>query len=283
MSWTGIKKAINRVGTQVMLKTGQIDQTVDKEFEYEEKKFRDLETTSINLQKELQVYFKTLKNLTNSQLNISKAVLSFYDDQKNYDKLENTMGSVTQNNLTHHKEFANGYFQIMSYLNNQCLSDLETPYCQTVLNPVSKFNSYYVEINEAIKKRSRKQIDYDFMKSKVKKLAEKSLTGSNINNENKYNEYNEQLKDLKKSYEFLNTQIISELPKLISLRIPFLDPTFESFVKIQLRFFNESYFQLNNLQSILNSKVRYDYINGNLEKKIDDTLNKMNELNIISS
>lgn len=40
MSWNGFKKAINRAGTSVMMKTGQVEKTVDKEFEVEERRYR---------------------------------------------------------------------------------------------------------------------------------------------------------------------------------------------------------------------------------------------------
>ena len=65
MSWIGIKKAINRAGTQVMLKTGHIEQTVDKEFDYQEKRYRAMETNSLKLQKNLRSYLESLRILTN--------------------------------------------------------------------------------------------------------------------------------------------------------------------------------------------------------------------------
>lgn len=40
MSWNGFKKAINRAGTSVMMKTGHVEKTVDKEFEIEERRYR---------------------------------------------------------------------------------------------------------------------------------------------------------------------------------------------------------------------------------------------------
>lgn len=36
-------------------------------------------------------------------------------------------------------------------------------------------------------------------------------------------------------YEALNEQLTTELPQLIDLRVPYLDPSFEALVKIQLR------------------------------------------------
>ncbi|KAK6463674.1 hypothetical protein DFJ63DRAFT_286714 [Scheffersomyces coipomensis] len=262
MSWTGIKKAINRAGTQVLLKTGQMDQTVDKEFEFEEKRYRNMETTSNKLQKELRHYLESLRILTNSQVNIGESLSTYYG----------ILPSQKFNSLSQQ------YYSVMKSLSDKCLSELEYPYNQTVLNPISRFNSYYIEINEAIKKRANKQLDYDAMKNKVKKLIEKPPTNGEY--ETKLSNYQEQLVDLEKTYETLNQQLKTEIPKLINLRIPFLDPSFEAFVKIQLRFFNENYQQLNSLQAKLDAKTREDYIHGRLDKRLDDILGKMRELNI---
>lgn len=37
------------------------------------------------------------------------------------------------------------------------------------------------------------------------------------------------------AYEALNDQLTTEIPQLIDLRVPYLDPSFEALVKIQLR------------------------------------------------
>ena len=39
----------------------------------------------------------------------------------------------------------------------------------------------------------------------------------------------------KEVYETLNEQLTSEIPQLIDFRVPYLDPSFEALVKIQLR------------------------------------------------
>jgi hypothetical protein len=37
------------------------------------------------------------------------------------------------------------------------------------------------------------------------------------------------------AYKSLNDQLTNEIPQLIDLRVPYLDPSFEALVKIQLR------------------------------------------------
>ena len=60
-------------------------------------------------------------------------------------------------------------------------------------------------------------------------------------------------------YEDLNEQLTNELPQLIDLRVPYLDPSFEALVKIQLRFCKEGYERMAQVQQYLEPQVREDY------------------------
>ena len=52
----------------------------------------------------------------------------------------------------------------------------------------------------------------------------------------------------KAGYEQLNEQLTNEIPQLIDLRVPYLDPSFEALVKIQLRFCSEAYSRMAQVQ-----------------------------------
>lgn len=265
MSWTGLKKAINRASTQMLLKTGQMEKTVDKEYEFEEKRFKSMESTSLKLHKELKHYLDSLRIVTQSQANIGEALGSFY-------------GTNDQEPANISQEYSSTMKQLGS-----SIKDLESPYNQTVLNPIARFNSYYIEVNEAIKKRLHKQLDYDSLKNKVRKLIEKPEDKDlGHDSEDKLNEYQEQLVEAQKNFDDLNGQLKHDLPRLINLRIPFLGPSFESFVKIQLRFFMENYEGLVGLQGKLDARSREDFISGRVDKRLDEVLVKMRELNITS-
>lgn len=274
MSWNGIKKAINRAGTQVMMKAGHIDETVDQQYEFEEKRYKVMETNSTKLHKELKHYLESLRILTNAQVNVAEVLKSFYGQED--------LVAARENDGKQANNFSAEYYKVIKQLNDDTLSRLEAPYNQVVLNPLGRFNSYFIEINEAIKKRHHKQLDYDALKSKLQKMIEKPNT-----NEIKHDEYEAKLEstrtDLiksKQTFDSLNDELKAELPKLINLRIPYLNPSFESFIKLQLRYFNENYQGLNELQQKLDTGLRQDYVEGNLEARLDDTLAKMKELNI---
>ncbi|KAJ0288606.1 BAR adaptor protein Hob3 [Colletotrichum noveboracense] len=58
MSWAGFKKNVNRATTQVMMKTGHVEKTNDRDYEVEE---RTMEAASLRLQKEAKGYLDSLR------------------------------------------------------------------------------------------------------------------------------------------------------------------------------------------------------------------------------
>lgn len=61
MSWGGFKKSINRAGTSILQKTGQVDRTVDSEFQDEVARFKQMEKETLELQKEAKAYLDAIR------------------------------------------------------------------------------------------------------------------------------------------------------------------------------------------------------------------------------
>lgn len=61
MSWGGFKKSINRAGTTILQKTGQVDRTVDSEFQDEVARFKQMEKETLALQKEAKAYLDAIR------------------------------------------------------------------------------------------------------------------------------------------------------------------------------------------------------------------------------
>ena len=64
---TGFKKNVNRATTQVMMKTGHVEKTNDRDYEVEERRFRTMEAASLRLQKEAKGYLDSLRGNHPSQ------------------------------------------------------------------------------------------------------------------------------------------------------------------------------------------------------------------------
>lgn len=272
MSWTGIKKAINRAGNQVLVATGRIEHTEDKSFDFEEKRYKEMEVNTNKLQKEFKTYYDHLNTLTTTQLNLAESLGSFYGQVE--------LGAGDAGSKKNVKEFTHEYYQAMRQVNGETAGISQT-YSQTVINPVAKFNLYYFEINQAIKKRKNKQLDYDQMRNRVKKLLENPE--NTVEYEHKLTGNEVELLNVEAEYINLNNQLKDELPKFLNYRIAFLDPSFEAFAKIQYQYFNTNFQILQNLQSKLDPMVRNDFVTGKLDERIDGVLDKMKQLNITSA
>ena len=126
-----------------------------------------------------------------------------------------------------------------------------------------------------IKKRNHKLLDYDATRARVKKLVEKP-----DKDPTKLPRAERESDQAKVAYEALNEQLFTELPQLIDLRVPYLDPSFEALVKIQLRFCAEAYSRMAQVQQFLDADTREQYAQGQLDSRVEEVLGEIRELSI---
>lgn len=218
-----------------------------------------MEKAATQLQKEAKSYLDSLRAMTASQTRIAETIDAFYGD------------SGTRDGVSGY------YLQAVQELDSETVKALDGPFRETVLEPITRFCSYFSDINEAIKKRNHKLMDYDSLRAKVRRLTEKPS-----DDVTKLPRLEKELSMAKDLYEQLNNQLTSELPQLIDLRVPYLDPSFEALVKIQLRFCTESYTRLAQIQQYLDASTRDEYANGQLDSKVEQVLLNMKDLSIAS-
>ncbi len=126
-----------------------------------------------------------------------------------------------------------------------------------------------------IKKRNHKQLDYDNLRAKVKKLVEKPDKDAT-----KLPRAEKEAEQAKVVYEQLNEQLHTELPQLIDLRVPYLDPSFEALVKIQMRFSAEAYSRMAQVQQYLDPETREEYASGQMDQSVESILQQIRDLSI---
>jgi len=144
-----------------------------------------------------------------------------------------------------------------------------------VLEPISRFCAYFPDINECIKKRQHKLTDYDGLRARVKKLTEKP-----DKDVTKLPTAEREAEMARQAYETINVQLQDEIPQLIDLRVPYLDPSFEALVKIQLRFCAEAYSRMAQVQQYLDKDTREQYASGNLDARVEEVLQEIRGLSI---
>ncbi|KAI9810560.1 MAG: BAR adaptor protein Hob3 [Phylliscum demangeonii] len=257
---SGFKKNVNRATTQVMMKTGHVEKTNDRDYEAEERRFRTMESAALNLQKASKGYLDSLRAMTASQMRIAETVDTFFGDAGGRNAV------------------SRAYKQAVEDLDAETIKSLDGPYRTTVLEPIARFCNYFPDINECIKKRNHKLLDYDALRAKVKKLSEKPDKDAS-----KLPRAEREADAGRQAYEALNEQLATDLPALIDLRVPYLDPSFEALVKIQLRFCTEAYARMAQVQEHLDPEAREDYAEGRLEERVDAILNEIRGLTIAES
>lgn len=116
------------------------------------------------------------------------------------------------------------------------------------------------------------------MRAKVKKLVEKPDKDAT-----KLPRAEKEAEMARAAYEQLNEQLHTELPQLLDLRVPYLDPSFEALVKIQMKFCSEAYSQMANVQQHLDEDVREKYASGALDNSVEQILQEIRDLSISGS
>ena len=87
----------------------------------------------------------------------------------------------------------------------------------------------------------------------------------------------------KEVYEQINGQLISELPKLNDIKVPYLDPSFEALVRCQLRYAREAREQLDNLDQYFEHSTGEGFANvadQSCDARINQILENMKDLSI---
>lgn len=216
-----------------------------------------METASNKLQREAKGYLDSLRAMTASQMRIAETIDAFYGESGARDGVSRS------------------YKKAVEDLDAETIKALDGPYRECVLDPISRFCNYFGDINECIKKRNHKLTDYDGLRAKVKRLTEKP-----DKDPTKLPAAEREADMARQAYEQLNEQLYTELPQLIDLRVPYLDPSFEALVKIQLRFCAEAYSRMAQVQQYLDKDTREEYASGNLDARVDEVLNEIRGLSI---
>lgn len=227
----------------------------------------------MRLQKEAKGYLDSLRAMTASQMRIAETIDAFYGDAGAKDGVSRSYKQAVEDLDAETIKALDGPYRYARHKGQYVyISDLSST---TVLEPISRFCAYFPDINECIKKRNHKLLDYDAMRAKVKKLVEKP-----DKDVTKLPRAEKETEMAKAAYEQLNEQLFTELPQLIDLRVPYLDPSFEALVKIQLRFCAEAYSRMAQVQQYLDADTREQYAQGHLDSRVEQVLQEIRELSI---
>ncbi|GMM28789.1 hypothetical protein DAMA08_015050 [Martiniozyma asiatica (nom. inval.)] len=286
MSWNGFKKAVNRAHQQVILKASykKPEETVDVEFTLKEEAFGRFETLIDELQGELNRFKDNFRDIIETHREILNCMDSFYGSARG------ELGVVPRDGITA------AYLANVENIRQNVVPQLFDPLNTTVFEPIREIGEYNEEIHRLIKKRGRKKFDYDVMKGKLLKMQEEydhlnyqftevsssEVTRLQLQKSNeKLNKMVTEFDAVESIYLEINERLKSEIEEYITLRFSFLDPSFESFIKIQMKLFTDIHKQLQRGVAI-DAQSKEDYITGKLDARLDEILHKMKGLDIHS-
>lgn len=143
-----------------MMKTGQVERTVDTEFADEEAKYRQLEKECLALQKEAKGYLDSMRSESvwtcermNASLTVSrvpsKGLAS--SQARLAESIDGMFSDASDAAMA-----AGAYRRAVEELDSKTARELDAPYRATVLEPIGKLCSYFPEINKNIEKRNKK-------------------------------------------------------------------------------------------------------------------------------
>ncbi|KAI8084790.1 reduced viability upon starvation protein [Halteromyces radiatus] len=246
---TGFKKNLNRAGQSIMQKTGISDKTIDDEFAEEYERFKVLEQRMEKLSKEAKGYQNSMRAVSSSQVQIVESMDQFYDDLPSTSCFQSYKKAIQQ-------------------IDTKMKSDMDDAYTATVVEPWARYCAYFPDINEAIKRRQKKLLDYDNHRIKVRKLIERPS-----DDPQRLPTAEKEANLAREMYENINSILISDLPKIVELRVPYVDPSFEAMVKSQLLVGQLAYDQLESLRPSFPGENEND-------DRLHDILQQMRDLSI---
>ncbi|ORY07825.1 BAR-domain-containing protein [Basidiobolus meristosporus CBS 931.73] len=250
MSWSGFKKAVDRAGTSLKQKTGAIEKTVDRTFDEQEHRLRTLEQNTEDLHKHAKEYIESIRNLAIGHVEVARAINLFYDEG----------GELSA--------YGRKYMGVVFDLEESHV-DLAENMNKTVLDPLNQYREYFPKINETIKKRGRKLLDYDAHRAKVRKVHEKG-------DSDKLSHAEASATKAQEIYENINRQLIEQMPKVADLRIAMLDSSFSALVKSQLKFAQEAQARFESISTDFQPDMMQHQVQG----KVDDIMAQLRDLTI---
>lgn len=267
MSWTGFKRGVDRFGTKIMMKAGQVERTVDAEFDLVEQEYRIVESAIEDMQSESRSFLQALEATTSAQSKIAssiKRLLQIADEAE-------TAG-VQKPSPDRTPEY---YQSAISEFDEDVVQRLVEPYKMTVLEPASRFCAYFKNVNAAIKKREHKMLDHDAKRAKDAK-------NDKARDPVKMQQVEVEATEASEIYYAIHNQIMDELPQMLEMRFQYFEPTFESFMIISNRFCSSSFTKISQVDERMDPRVRDNYTNGSLDAVVDDALERMGQLTICS-
>ncbi|KAJ3280799.1 hypothetical protein HDU79_011337 [Rhizoclosmatium sp. JEL0117] len=241
MSLKGFTKAVARLPQLVMSKSGYSQETVDPEYQDLEERFKLLDTSARKLSEDAKKFKDALSSMLSHQESFASTLLEVYSPISAYSPSTNADGQVIsprRSSTKQHAETPQMSFKaaqdFQSYAQSArqaLLPDLETIERRLVA-PTQDLVGMLDSVKRVMVKRSHKLLDYDRHREAVKKLKEKERT---VSDEKALGKAEQSFDQASREYTHINNLLKQQLPLLLRLKAPFIDPCFQTLYWYQLK------------------------------------------------
>ena len=200
MNWDGVKKTVNRAKHEVLVKFGKTEETVDIQFNQEKERFSGHRKHMKKLNKDMQKALDLYRQLAVSLSTLSEDIVALYDSNC---------------------QLFSAAVQLQYSI--QELDNARIAYEEQIRDdwqgPMSEYLGYFSEIKTRIGERERRRVDMDRYRAEVKDRTEKGGKDPA-----KLAAAKEKLHNMTEAYQYLNGELLKDIPLLVNDRTVFFDP-----------------------------------------------------------
>ncbi|BFZ22353.1 hypothetical protein BsWGS_25392 [Bradybaena similaris] len=188
------QKRLSRTKTKVLQNLGKAEKTTDDVFNENVLKVERQQEIAHHLQKELKTYVHCLREMNQASLGLTAVLSEIYEP-------EWTKEPTFKSQL-----------QVFELLWNDFIQSVQ----DSVVTPLNNYLQSFPVLKTKVAKRGRKMVDYDNCRHHLE-----GLLSAKKKDEVKIHKAQEEMKETKRIYEQLNSELRSELPDFYNSRVTF--------------------------------------------------------------
>lgn len=231
MSLKGFTKGVVRAPQGIKQKFNMGEVTKDAVYVDAERRFKELEVETRKLHEQSKKYADAIHGMLSHQIGFSKAIAEIYKPISG--RLSDPTSAKPEGNPEGIRA-CEEYETVVRELQDTLTPELEMIDTR-VVKPADEMLQVIKLIRKMAQKRDRKQIDYDRHKNSLKKLQDKKE--KSLKDERQVYAAENALEQATQDYEYYNSMLKEDLPKLFQLEAEFIKPLFRSFYYMQLNIF----------------------------------------------
>ncbi|KAI9363996.1 hypothetical protein DFJ73DRAFT_480677 [Zopfochytrium polystomum] len=253
MSWKGLTKAVARLPQLVMTRAGYAEGTQDPEFTEIEENFKLFDANARKLHEDAKKFKDSLSLMLAHQESFASTLKEVYEPivaptyspsaasasgaspvSPDYQRpsLNSSSKSIPKETPQVSLQAAEAFAEFSRRAREYLLPDLEVIE-RRVVAPTAELVLLLDSVKRVIVKRSHKLLDYDRHRESVKKLREKP--DRSISDEKSLGRYEAAFDQASRDYNHINNLLKQQIPALLRLKAPFIDPCFQTLYWYQLK------------------------------------------------